>query len=63
MYHCAKNHVNMSAQLSVYKIYMYMYFSVFPPPSNLNAHAHAENTVWFMRLHKICHTYKKTGVY
>ena len=22
----------------------------FPPPTNLNAHAHAENTVWFTRL-------------
>ena len=24
--------------------------AAFPPPTNLNAHAHAENTVWFTRL-------------
>ena len=25
-------------------------FSAFPLPTNLNTHAHMENTVWFMRL-------------
>ena len=27
------------------------YFPAFPPPTNLNAHAHGENTVWFTRLY------------
>ena len=25
----------------------------FPPPTNLNVHAHTENTVWFMKLHNV----------
>ena len=29
-----------------------LYFCAFPPPTNLNAHVHKKNTVWFTRLEK-----------